>query len=262
MEAGSSPRISQHSDATLEWWTQTGKQALDPLPLQSGATLPAAELSWKTYGAPRSGARQRHHLSDQLFSHHTDLENLVGADSVLNATRWFIVVPDMFANGLSSSPSSSDQCPSQVTTADNVRAHQLRREVFGIDRSPVSKASRWERNRPITGRLSFRNKSKSRHRLRQRSYVGSQPGLLAVSAGDAGGGPGAYRRRPLLRCPNESPACVRANLFGLAMSQDWYRADLHPTGAGAANLDDFLDHHWEPGFTRRKAEDLYAQATT
>jgi len=35
----------------LEWATQTGRHALGPLSLQSGATLPAAELSWKTYGA-------------------------------------------------------------------------------------------------------------------------------------------------------------------------------------------------------------------
>ena len=34
---------------------------------------------------------------------------------------------------------------------------------------------------------------------------------------------------------------------GWAMSQDWYRANLHLTGAGAANLDDFLDNKWEPG---------------
>ena len=49
---------------------------------------------------------------------------------------------------------------------------------------------------------------------------------------------------------------------GWAMSQDWYRANLHLTSTGAANLDDYLDHYWEPGFTRRKAEDLYAQAAT
>jgi hypothetical protein len=37
---------------------------------------------------------------------------------------------------------------------------------------------------------------------------------------------------------------------------------LHLTSTRAANLDDHLDHHWELGFTRRKAEDLYAQAAT
>ena len=49
---------------------------------------------------------------------------------------------------------------------------------------------------------------------------------------------------------------------GWAMSQDWYRADLHLTSTGAVNLGDFLDYKWEPGFTHRKAEDLYVQAAT
>ena len=61
-----------------------------------------------------------------------------------------------------------------------------------------------------------------------------------------------------------SPKSVRAFArvyAGCAMSQDWCRADLHLTSTGAANLDDYLDHYWEPRFTR-KAEDLYAQAAT
>jgi homoserine O-acetyltransferase len=49
---------------------------------------------------------------------------------------------------------------------------------------------------------------------------------------------------------------------GWAMSQDWYRAGLHLSSTGAATLDDFLDNRWEPGFTRRAAEDLYAQVCT
>jgi homoserine O-acetyltransferase len=62
--------------------------------------------------------------------------------------------------------------------------------------------------------------------------------------------------------PTKSVRAFARVYAGWAMSQDWYRADLHLTSTGAANLDDFLDHHWEPGFTRRKAEDLYAQAST
>ena len=49
---------------------------------------------------------------------------------------------------------------------------------------------------------------------------------------------------------------------GWAMSQDWYRAGLHLGSTGAATLDAFLDDHWAPGFTRRAAADLYAQART
>jgi homoserine O-acetyltransferase len=73
--------------------------------------------------------------------------------------------------------------------------------------------------------------------------------------------------RLLLATPKASPERIGAGHFsvtptkslrtfariyaGWAMSQDWYRADLHLTSSGAANLDDYLDHHWEPGFTRR-----------
>src|SRR4029077_9547222 len=68
-------------------------------------------------------------------AHHTDLEQLIGPDGVLDPTRWFIVIPDMFSNGLSSSPSHNDQYPPLVTTADNVRAQQrFLREAFGVDR--------------------------------------------------------------------------------------------------------------------------------
>ena len=46
------------------------------------------------------------------------------------------------------------------------------------------------------------------------------------------------------------------------MSQDWYRAGLHLHSTGAATLDAFLDDQRAPGFTRRAAADLYAQART
>ena len=53
---------------------------------------------------------------------------------MLDPARWFIVIRDMFANGLSSSPSNNDRFPSLVTTADNVRAQQrFLREAFDVD---------------------------------------------------------------------------------------------------------------------------------
>jgi homoserine O-acetyltransferase/O-succinyltransferase len=91
----------------LDWATQTGRHDLGTLSLQSGASLPKAELSWKTYGnlAP---ARDNVIVYPTSYSaHHTDLEPLIGPDGVLDPTRWFIVIPDMFANGLSSSPSNT-----------------------------------------------------------------------------------------------------------------------------------------------------------
>ena len=119
----------------MDWATQIGRHALGALPLQSGASLPGAELSWKTYGT-LAPARDNVIVYPTSYSaHHTDLEQLIGPEGVLDPTRWFIVIPDMFANGLSSSPSNNDRFPSLVTTADNVRAQQrFLREAFGVDR--------------------------------------------------------------------------------------------------------------------------------
>ena len=55
-------------------------------------------------------------------------------DGVLDPTRWFIVIPDMFGNGLSSSPSTVADYPALVTTADNVHAQRrLLRDAFGVE---------------------------------------------------------------------------------------------------------------------------------
>jgi homoserine acetyltransferase len=58
---------------------------------------------------------------------------LTGPDAVLDPARWFIVIPDMFSNGLSSGAADTDDFPDVVTMADNVRAqHRLLTEHFGV----------------------------------------------------------------------------------------------------------------------------------
>jgi homoserine O-acetyltransferase len=61
----------------------------------------------------------------------------------LDPNRWFIIVPNMFGNGLSSSPSNTPppwhraRFP-QIAVRDNVAAqHRLVTEVFGIETPPL-----------------------------------------------------------------------------------------------------------------------------
>ena len=65
---------------------------------------------------------------------HPDLEWLIGPDGILDPTRWFIVQPNMFGSGLSSSPSNTPDYPDLVTSWDNVHAQRrLLQAEFGID---------------------------------------------------------------------------------------------------------------------------------
>jgi homoserine O-acetyltransferase len=106
--------------------------------LQSGATLHDARLAYKTYGR-LTGARDNVVVMPTYYgAHHSDLEVMMGAGRALDPSRYFIIVPNMFGNGLSSSPSNS-RAPQgraafpHVTIYDNVVCqHRLVREHLGI----------------------------------------------------------------------------------------------------------------------------------
>ena len=59
-------------------------------------------------------------------AHHTDIDGMIGEGRALNPTKYFIVIPNTFGNGLSSSPSNAvapgegSRWPT-FTVADNVR---------------------------------------------------------------------------------------------------------------------------------------------
>lgn len=107
--------------------------------LQSGMSLRNAQLAYKTYGVLNS-ERSNAILYPTWFSgRHWDNEWLIGEGMGLDPTKYFIVVPNMLGNGLSSSPSNfpepfnGPRFP-DITFFDNVACqHRLVTEHFGID---------------------------------------------------------------------------------------------------------------------------------
>ena len=113
---------------------------LGDVALQSGATLHDARLAYKTYGR-LNAARDNVVVMPTFYGgHHTDLEVMMADGRALNPGRYFIVVPNMFGNGLSSSPSNSS--PPQASRGISARhalrqrvcQHRLVREHLGISR--------------------------------------------------------------------------------------------------------------------------------
>lgn len=112
---------------------------LDELVLQSGVTLRPARLAYQTYGKLNS-ARDNAILMPTFFGgEHKDTELMMAAGRALDPARYFIIVPNMLGNGLSSSPSNTpppfDRASfPNITLYDNVRCqHRLVTEHLGID---------------------------------------------------------------------------------------------------------------------------------
>ena len=108
--------------------------------LQKGATLRGAKLAYKTYGT-LNAKKDNVIIQPTWYSgHHTDVEWTIGEDQALDPRQYFIIVPNMLGNGLSSSPSNTPAPYDKarfphVTACDNVRLqHRLVTEVFGIER--------------------------------------------------------------------------------------------------------------------------------
>jgi len=246
------------------WPTESGSFALGDLPLLSGNVLPRAELSWKTHGT-LSAARDNVVLYPTSYAaRHPDLEWLIGPQGVLDPLRWFIIIPDMFGNGLSSSPSNCAGYPELVAAWDNVQAQRrLLRERFGIERIAcvygwsmgAQQAYHWAAAFPDAVERIVVNCGSARTAAHNRVFLA---GLMAtLEAAPEYLGKGRFSEQP------GSALRAFARIYaGWGLSQDFYRAGLHLSAFDSPDLDTFLRRNWEERFARRPAADLYSQLCT
>jgi homoserine O-acetyltransferase len=253
----------------MTWKTRQGSYEAGDITLQSGARLPNARLSWKTHGT-LSAARDNVIVYPTSYgAQHPDLEWLIGPDKILDPDRWFIVIPDMFGNGLSSSPSDTADYPTLVTIHDNV---QLQRralaDLFGIDRIAcvygwsmgALQAYHWAALFPDAVERIVVNCGVARTAVHNQVFLRSLMATLEAAPQHIGNG----------RFSGEPRAAKRAfaRIYaGWALSQDFYRTGLHladgpQPNLGAPDLETFLKTDWEDRYAARPAANLYAQLCT
>lgn len=112
---------------------------LGELSLQSGQLLSDARLAYVTRGTLNAARDNAVIFPTYYTGTHRDNLSLVASGRALDPARYFVIIPNLFGNGVSSSPSNH---PTQggarfprVSLLDNVTAHwRLLRERFGIER--------------------------------------------------------------------------------------------------------------------------------
>jgi homoserine O-acetyltransferase/O-succinyltransferase len=104
--------------------------------LQCGAILPEAQLIYQTDGALNAERSNAILYPTSYGAQHTDINWLVRLGGILDPTHWFVIMPNMFGNGLSTSPSNCSEAlqPSfYFTHYDNVRAQFELLRSLGIE---------------------------------------------------------------------------------------------------------------------------------
>ena len=232
--------------------TNEGVFECGDLSLQKGGTLKGAKIVYKTFGTLNAARDNVIVYPTSYSAHHTDIEWLVAPEHCLDPTKYFVVIPNMFTNGLSSSPSNTKDFPN-VTTFDNV--HQQRRllkELFGVER--VKMVYGWSMG--------------AQQAYHWAALFGDAVERIVVNCGSAKTAPHNFVflegvRTTLLaaRTPGEGIRAMGRIYAGWALSQTFYRREMW-RGLGFDSLEDFLVRSWEANFLRRDMHDLLAQLRT
>ena len=231
------------------------------LALQSGQMLPSARLVYRTYGTLNAARDNVIVAPTHYAGQHTDTEWLVGEDKALDPRRYFIVIPNMLGNGLSSSPSNTPppfdgpRFP-RVTLTDNISLqHRLLTEGLGVTRVQLvvgfsmgaQQAYHWAALHPeLVARIAPICGSA---RTARHNFVFLE-GLKAALTADAVFAEGAYTTPPVTGL--KAFARVYA---GWMFSQAFYREKIDQTQMGAPDLQTFLAF-LEGHFLARDANDL------
>lgn len=246
------------------WPVTGGVLELGDLEVERGGVIRDALLAWQAHGV-LSAARDNVIVYPCSFTAtSTDLAWLVGPDGVLDPTRYLVVVPDMFSNGVSSSAADASDWPAVVTAADNVRAQRrLLAEQFGVDRLAAVygfsmggiQAYHWAAIYPELVERAVVVCGSARTAVHNRVFLSGLLRTLEAAPEHLGGG----------RFAAEPVAALRAfaHIYaGWALSQDFYRHELFRTVLGAPDLATFLRTDWEQTMGAKRAANLYAQAVT
>jgi homoserine O-acetyltransferase len=246
------------------WPVADGVLELGDLPVERGGVITGARLVWQSHGTLNAARDNVIVYPCSYTASHDDLAWLIGPDGVLDPTRWFIVVPDMFSNGLSSGAADTPDFPGLVTMADNVRAqHRLLTEHLGVTGVAASygfsmgagQAYHWAALFPELVQRAIVVCGSARTSIHNKVFLS---GLLrTLEAAPEYQGHGQFSAEPL--------ATLRAfgHIYaGWGLSQDFYRERLFETALGAPDLATFLKTDWEDSFGENRAANLYAQALT
>ncbi|KAK2630386.1 hypothetical protein QTJ16_001206 [Diplocarpon rosae] len=245
--------------------------------LQSGQSIPDAEIAFKTFGNPKLPSI----IYPSWYSGSiADNEWLIGEDHVLNPRKYFIVITALFGNGQSTSPSNTSIRPfPKVTFFDNVRAqHTLITKHLGIEHARAvlgwsmgaGQTYQWATSYPDFMDIIIPFCGAAKTSLHNQVFLeGVKSALLSAkkqsSAGSKEDGFPLEGEEYRTWTAEEKEVGLKAFArvyAGWGFSQAFYREKLYETVLGYKDLEDFMKNFWEKWALSKDPENLLVMLYT
>ncbi|KAF2119886.1 homoserine acetyltransferase family protein [Lophiotrema nucula] len=245
--------------------------------LKSGGEIPNAFIAYKTLGDPSNPAIiypswYSGKISDNLW--------LTGSDKTLDPSIYYIVIPALFGNGQSSSPSNTNLRPfPEVLFYDNVRAqYELVTKHLGIKHAKAvlgwsmgaGQTYQWATQYPDFMDLVVPFCGAAKTSLHNQVFLEGVKSALYAAKGTSSAGvskPDIHSQKygyssfiPETRS-NGLKALGRV-YAGWGFSQAFYREKLYESMLGFKDLDDFLVNFWEAWALSKDPENMLVMAHT
>lgn len=235
--------------------------------LQSGITLRNATLAYQTYGTLNADKSNVILYMTSFSAHHIDMEWMVGPGKALDTNQYFVIIPNLFGNGLSSSPSNATEPFTgrywpNMTILDNIRIqHRLLTEVFGITSLELAlgwsmgglQAYHWAGHYPAMVKRMLVTCGAAKCAPHNKVFLDGVRGALTADP--------AFQDGHFVARPERGLRAMGRVYASMAMSQTFYRNELWRE-AGCSSLEDYLLTSWEANFLKRDANNLLAHIWT
>ncbi|OZI31614.1 hypothetical protein CAL29_27410 [Bordetella genomosp. 10] len=232
--------------------------------LQSGLTYRGLRIGYATYGKLNARRDNAILFPTSYGATHLEQEFMIRRGGALDPERYFIVIPNLFGNGISSSPSTSawphtgPRYP-HTTLYDAVHVQQrMLAELWDIQELALvygfsmgaMQAYHWAALFPQRVKRIAVVCGAARCSAYNRLFIDAAS--LALTA-DAAWQDGEFRGFP------QRGFRAMGRVYAAAgLSQDFYREEAWRL-LGASSLEDYLIRFWEGHFSRRDPADLLAQ---
>ncbi|KAI5275500.1 homoserine O-acetyltransferase [Aureobasidium subglaciale] len=264
--------------------------------LKNGDIIASAKIAYKTFGEKSLPAiiyptwysgrkllltplRRIQDLMGVLQTVISDNEWLIGSDKTLNPTNYYIIIPALFGNGQSSSPSNTSQSPfPKVTFYDNIAAqHELVTKHLGINHAfavlgwsmGAGQTYQWATQFPdfMEKIVPFCGSAKTS--LHNQVFLeGVKTALVAAKGGVSvgickgqsygGGGEKVWTKEE-----TETGLKALGRVYaGWGFSQAFYRERLFETALGYKDLETFMVEFWEGWALSKHPENMLTMLHT
>lgn len=251
-------------DQTLPNQSAPKQFVLKDFELQCGIVLPELSLIYQTYGTLNASRSNVVLYPTSYGAQHTDVDWLVRPGGILDPTDWFVIMPNMFGNGLSTSPSNCEAAKAKgfyFTHFDNVRSQHALLKSLGIDQLALiygwsmgaQQAYHWAALYPDQVKRIAAICGTAKTTDHNRIFLYS---LRAALQGDP-----AWNGERFEGIPERGFHTFTQIYASWAASQAYYRAKPY-LDWGYASLEDYLLRSWEAGYRKRDPHNLLSMIET